>query len=617
MNTLLTVWRLLDRKQQRKLVALQAVSVVMALSTVVGLAPVLPFFSALSDPESLTRYAALRFFYQAFHFTDPHQFVVVLGLFFIGGIVLANGVNLLGSLAIDRFAFQVGEAFHNALFDEYLHRSYGFHASTNSSLLSSNVLHETGRVTTGILRYGLILVTQIVTVAFIVASMLFLNPAVAGLTILGLGSSYGVVYTVARGKLRREGLLVSREYAKRTRIVNESLGAIKEIILLRAQKLFVSQFERTGALISKAVVNTFAISQTPRYLLECATVCVLVVLALYSSGNGRSAGPWIAQLSFMGLAVYRLLPSLQQGFLAVVRIRADRAALDSVVGDLQQALTRESREERAPLRTPVNDSIWRGRPAREIVLRDLVFQPTANRPPILANLTLRIPAGAVIGLIGANGSGKTTLVDVLSGLLVPQSGEVEIDGIALTRANRTQWQSTLAYVPQSVFICDCTVAENVALGVPAERIDPERIRAALRLARLDDYVSSLPKGYDEPLGERGIRMSGGQRQRLGIARALYRDASLLIMDEPTSALDADAEREVIDMLVAQRAYKTIVLITHRLESLRHCDRVYELAGGRIVRSMTYDELSSDRDNISLLRRAQAVSGVNASSKGRL
>jgi ABC-type multidrug transport system fused ATPase/permease subunit len=200
---------------------------------------------------------------------------------------------------------------------------------------------------------------------------------------------------------------------------------------------------------------------------------------------------------------------------------------------------------------------------------------------------------------------------------VPQSGEVEIDGIALTRANRTQWQSTLAYVPQSVFICDCTVAENVALGVPAERIDPERIRAALRLARLDDYVSSLPKGYDEPLGERGIRMSGGQRQRLGIARALYRDASLLIMDEPTSALDADAEREVIDMLVAQRAYKTIVLITHRLESLRHCDRVYELAGGRIVRSMTYDELSSDRDNISPLRRAQAVSGVNASSKGRL
>jgi ABC-type bacteriocin/lantibiotic exporter with double-glycine peptidase domain len=405
-------------------------------------------------------------------------------------------------------------------------------------------------------------------------------------------------------------LLVSREYAKRTRIVNESLGAIKELILLRAQKLFVSQFERTGELIAKAVVNTFAIAQTPRYVLECATVCVLVTLALYSSGAGRGAGPWIAQLSFMGLAVYRLLPSLQQAFLAVVRIRADRAALDSVVRDLQQTLARDGRADPEP----VNDSIWRGRPAREIVLRDLVFQPSANRPPVLANLTLRIPAGAVIGLIGANGSGKTTLVDVLSGLLVPQTGEVEIDGIALNQGNRAHWQSTIAYVPQNVFICDCTVAENVALGIAAECIDRERVRSALRLARLDDYVAGLPLGYDEPLGERGVRMSGGQRQRLGIARALYRDASLLIMDEPTSALDGEAEREIIDMLVAQRAYKTIVLIAHRLESLRHCDRVYELSGGRIVRSMTYDELSATAESVSTPRRPQAVS---ASSKGRL
>ena len=608
MNTLLTVWRLLSRKQRRKLIALQALSVVMALSTLVGLAPVLPFFSMLSDPQGLARYRGLGFLYQSLHFSDPHQFIVALGLLFVAGVVIANSVNLLGSLAIDRFAFQVGETFHNALFDEYLHRSYGFHAGTHSSLLSSNILHETGRITVGILRHGLILVTQVVTIALIVVATLVLNPAVAGLTILGLGSSYGIVYALARGKLRREGVLASREYAKRTRIVNESFGAIKELILLRAQKLFVTQFERTGELIARSVVNTFAISQAPRYVLECATVCVLVVLAIYSSSSGRDAGAWVAQLSFMGLAVYRLLPSLQQAFLAVVRIRADRAALDSVVSDLQQAIARDGREDHDP--EAAGDSIWRGRPAREIVLRDLVFQPSANRPPVLANLTLRIPAGAVIGLIGANGSGKTTLVDVLSGLLVPQAGEVEIDGIALTRANRGHWQSTIAYVPQNVFICDCTVMENVALGIPADRVDRERVRAALRLACLDDYVAGLPLGYDEPLGERGVRMSGGQRQRLGIARALYRDASLLIMDEPTSALDGDAEREIIDMLVAQRAYKTIVLVAHRLESLRYCDRVYELSGGRIMRSMTYGELSSTAEDVATMRRPQAVAGVS-------
>jgi ATP-binding cassette, subfamily B, bacterial PglK len=616
MNALATVWRLLDRRQQRHLVVLQTLSVVMALSTVGGLAPILPFFSALADPHSVSRSPLLRFAYESLHFTDPHRFVVALGLTFVVGILIANAVNLLGSLAIDRFAFEVGEVFHNALFDEYLHREYGFHASTSSALLISNVLHETGRLTTGILRHGLILGTQIVTIVFIVASMMLLNPALAGVAILGLGASYGAVYWVARGKLRRDGLLVSREYARRTRIVNESFAAIKELIILQAQQTFVLQFKRTGALIAQAVVSTFAISQTPRYVLECATVCVLVVAAIYADTPGQGGSPWIAQLGFMGLAVYRLLPALQQAFLAIVRIRADRPALESVVEDLQgsRALQRASRE---PTGAAAEKVSWQNRPLREIALFDITFQPAPERPPVLANLTLRIPAGSVVGLVGANGSGKTTLVDVLSGLLVPHSGTVEIDGIALDQANRLQWQSVISYVPQNIFISDATVAENVALGVSPERIDLERVSAAIRLASLEECIDAFPLRYAELLGERGVRLSGGQRQRLGIARALYRDASLLIMDEPTSALDAGAEREIIDMLAARREGRTIILIAHRLASLQHCDRVYELAQGRIVRSGTYAELSAGWETQPMPRRAQVGSGVNASRNGRL
>jgi ATP-binding cassette, subfamily B, bacterial PglK len=617
MNALLTVWRLLDRRQQRRLAVLQALSVVMALSTVGGLAPVLPFFSALADPHSVSRSPVLRFLYESFHFTDPHRFVVALGLAFVVGILIANAVNLLGSLAIDRFAFEVGEVFHNTLFDEYLHREYGFHASTSSALLVSNVLHETGRLTTGILRHGLILGTQIVTIVFIVASMMLLNPALAGVAIVGLGASYGAVYWLARGKLRRDGLLVSREYAKRTRIVNESFAAIKELIILQAQRKFVLQFKRTGALIAQAVVSTFAISQTPRYVLECATVCVLVLAAIYSDSPGQGGSPWIAQLSFMGLAVYRLLPSLQQAFLAIVRIRADRPALESVVNDLEGARA-TGRASQKTTGTKADEASWKNRPQREVALCDITFKPAPDRPPVLANLTLRIPAGAVIGLVGANGSGKTTLVDVLSGLLVPHSGTVEIDGVALDDTNRLRWQSVIAYVPQNVFISDATVAENVALGVPPEQIDHERVRAAIRLASLEDCIGAFSKGYAELLGERGVRLSGGQRQRLGIARALYRDASLLIMDEPTSALDAGAEREITDMLAARREGRTIILIAHRLASLQHCDRVYELAHGRIVRSGTYTELSADWENTpGALRRPQVVSGANASRNGRL
>lgn len=607
MKTLRTVWRLLDLRQRRRLVALQILSVLMGLSTVGGLAPILPFFSALADPQAMAHYPALRFLYEHLHFTDPQRFVTGLGVAFAAGVVLSNAVNLFGSLAIDRFAYQVGDALHTALFNEYLHRSYGFHARTHSSILANNILHETGRVVNGILRHGLILVTNIITILFIVGSMILLNAQVATLAIVGLGASYVVVYALARRRLWRNGRIQSREYAERTRIVTESLGPIKEIIILQAQRSFVARFAQSCQSISRTVISTLAISQSPRPILECTTVCVLVAVALSTSRRGEGLGPWIAQLSFMGLAVYRLLPALQQVFLAVVRIRSDRHALQSVADDLQRA-----RAQGPVAACAAPEHAWHGRPRREINMRAVSFYPAAGRPPAIANLTLCIPAGGVVGLVGANGSGKTTLLDLLSGLLVPQSGQVVIDGIVLSETNLNQWHAALAYVPQNIFICDCTVAENVALGVPTAQIDRERVRAAVRLARLEECVNALPNGYDEVLGERGAGLSGGQRQRLGIARALYREASVLILDEPTSALDGAAEREIIDMLTSRREGRTVVLVAHRLTSLQRCDVIHELANGRIVRSGTYDELSADWGDARAALRAYATSGVNAS-----
>ena len=590
MKILLTVWQLLDPRQRRQLVALQSVSVLMAFSTVGGLAAILPFFTTLAQPHAIAQHPALRFVYEHLRFANEHRFVVALGIAFAVAVVLANAVNLFGSRAIDRFAYHVGDALQIALFDEYLHRSYGFHVKTNSSILTSNVLYETGRVTSGIVRQGLILVTTIVTVVFLAGSMVLLNPLVAILAIMALGTSYAAVYGLARGSLLRNGVIESREFAERTQIVNESFGAIKELIVLQAQRSFVVKFARCCQSISRTIVNTFAISQSPRHVLECVTACVLVGVALYLSDRGDGVGPWIPQFSFMGLAVYRLLPALQQVFLAIVRIRSDRHALESIAVDLQRARARGSVEDPAAIRHS-----WRGRPHHEIQLTGVSFYHAAGRPPAVANLMLRIPAGAAVGFIGVNGSGKTTLIDLLSGLLVPQSGQLEVDGILLDEASRNAWQSTIAYVPQHIFLCDRTLAENIAFGVPAARIDRERIRAVGRLARLEECVTGLANGYDEVLGERGVRLSGGHRQRLGIARALYRDASVLLMDEPTSALDSVAEREIVDMLDARRQGRTTILVSHRLSTLQHCDVVYELAKGQIVRSGTYAELNRNSE----------------------
>jgi ABC-type multidrug transport system fused ATPase/permease subunit len=586
MKVLRSIWCLLDSRQRRRLVAMQILSVLMALSTVGGMAAILPFFTVLADSHSIAAHPTLRLLYEQIHFASESRFVVALGVVFAAAVVLSNVVNLVGSLAIDRFAFHVGDSLHTALFDEYLHRGFGFHSRTNSATLTSNVLHETGRVAGGILRHGLILVTNLVAVVCIVGSIVLLDPLVAIFAILGLGASYAAVYAIARARLRRNGEIESDEFAERTRIVGESFGAIKELLILQAQPLFVARLARCCRSISKTIVSNLAISQSPRHVLECATACVLVGVALYSHLRGEPVGPLVAELSFIGLAVYRLLPALQQVFLAIVRIRSDAPAFEHIETDLQ--LSR--------LRLPASDSAgiqnsWLGRPRREILLKGISFSHSAFGALVFAQLTLRIPAGAIVGFIGVNGSGKTTLVDIVSGLLVPRSGHIEIDGIALDDANRIAWQSTIAYVPQSVFLCDTTLAENIALGVPIERIDRKRLNDVVRLARLEQCVADLPNGYEEYLGERGARLSGGQRQKLGIARALYRDASMLIMDEATSSLDAVAEHDITDMLASLRPARTILLVAHRMNALKHCDLIYELANGHITRSERFGSVS--------------------------
>jgi len=572
------LWRLLDRRRRRRLAALQLVSVLMAVFTVSGIAAVLPFFTVLAEPDAIGRNATLHFFYERLHFGNERAFVIALGLAFAGFVILTNLINLLGSLAMYRFAYEVGDSFQVSLFDEYLRRGYGFHSRTNSSVLSTNVLYETARVTGGILQSGLTLVACLVTIVFIVASMVFLNPRVAVSAIAAFGASYTAIYLVVRGRLLQNGLTESRYFAQRSKIVAESFGAIKEIIVLQAYGFFVRRFARCCKPMSASIVSTMSISQTPRYVLEVVTLCSLVAAALYLSATTAGAGSWIAQLSFIGLGTYRLLPALQQAFSAIVRIRAERPAFENIAADLRLAQERG----RAAVATTI-DTAWRGRPRHDIRLEAVSLRHAPGRPAAISQITLRISAGSIVGLIGANGSGKTTLADVLAGLLVPESGQVQVDGIVLDDSNRAAWQSTVAYVPQHIYLLDATLAENIALGIPTAQIDQERLRTAVRLAQLEECVAALPGRYDEVLGEQGCRLSGGQRQRLGIARALYRNASVLIMDEATNALDAAAEQEIADVLVPLGLERTIILIAHRLSSLRHCDVIFELQNGRIVR----------------------------------
>ena len=588
MTLLADIWGILTPPQRRGILAMQIVSMAMAFSTVSGIAAIAPFFAVLGQPQLIDHNAFLHWAYAHGGFASKRDFVVALGLAFIAVMLIANLINVLGSLAMSRLALRIGTELQSTLFGEYLARPYSFHLRVNGTMLYNNILHETARVTNGILRNAFLLVTNLVTASLIILSILLLKPMIALAMIAGLAGGYALIYFVLRNRLLRLGQSRSRFAIEQTQILHESFGAIKEIIVLQAQNFFRGRFERASKAYSLAAAHSQVVAQNPRHLMECVAAVGLVGLALVLGGREDGIGPWLGQLTFIAFAAYRLLPILQQVFAASVNIRADRAALALIAPDLWRART--AIHTAAPTSFTRTDCAWQLRPQQEIRLEEVSFRYAPDQPWALRGVSLQIPARAAVGIVGVNGSGKTTLVDVIVGLLVPSEGRVEVDGSALDEANRVAWQSQIAYVPQNMFLLDASIAQNIALGIPAAEIDRPRLLEAVRLAQLDEFIKTLPAGYDHRVGERGIQLSGGQRQRIGIARALYRAANVLVFDEATNALDGLTEQELMATLGRLRGRYTTILIAHRMSTVRSCDIIIELEGGKITGSGTYDGL---------------------------
>jgi ATP-binding cassette, subfamily B, bacterial PglK len=593
MRLMAELWGLLTPPQRRRIIAAQVISVAMALSTVTGIAAIAPFFAVLGEPRLIEQNSRLHWLYTQGGFSSAHGFVVALGFGFIGVVLIANLVNAVGSVAMNRLALGIGAELQTRLFGEYLRRPYLFHAATNSTTLFNNIVHETARVTNGILQNALIFVTNLVAAAFIVLSVLLLNAAASLTMLMGLAGGYIVIYLCMRAGLLRLGHAHSRAWSEQTKIVHESFGAIREILLLEDRRVFDRSFERASRDVSHAGAQVHAAAQIPKHVMECVAVAALVGTALVAATRSEGIGPWLGQLTFIAFSAYRLLPMLQQVFAAAVRIRADRAALALVGPDLRGPEAVVSPSSAGDPRSAGYS--WRDRPREEIRLEEVSFQYATERTRVLDGVNLRIPVHSMVGIVGANGSGKTTLVDLIAGLLTPTSGRLLIDGTALNEGNRAAWQARIAYVPQTIFLMDSSLAQNIAFGVAPDEIDSPRMVQAARAAQLEDLIESLPEGYDHKVGERGIKLSGGQRQRIGIARALYKEAPVLLLDEATSALDGMTATELMAVLETLRGRRTIILIAHRLSMVRECDVIIQLEAGRVVASGSYEGLTKESE----------------------
>jgi len=588
MNLVTEIWNLLTSAQRRAVLWAQALSVAMALSTVTGIAAIAPFFAVLGNPQSIARYRALQWLYVQGGFHDRHRFIVALGVGFIAVVLVSNAINALGSVALNRLALGIGQRLQTRLFAAYLSRSYLFHARCNSSTLANNVIYELARLTNGILQNGFVLVSNAITALCIILSVLLLNPPISLGILASLGGGYALLYLAVRRRLLRLGQAHSQAAAERARIVADSFGAARDMQLLLDPRLFRGEFERSNRSVSQALAHVHAVSLLPKHVMECVAVAALVTVALVVSARDDGLGTWLGGLTFVAFAAYRLLPVLQQIFSACVRIRADRASFTLISPDLPHSQLTSRAAPQAAARATERE--WRERPREGIRLSEVSFRYEPTGSLALDGVTLHIPACATVGIVGPNGSGKTTLMDMLAGLLVPDRGRVEVDGVVLDEESRRAWRSRVAYVPQNVFLLDATIEENIAFGVAQESIDRQRLAQAVQLAQLESLVRAVPQGYRHRLGERGIALSGGQRQRIGLARAFYRRASVLLLDEATSALDGLTERELLAVIGQLYGRYTIVLIAHRLSTVRACDTIFELQEGRLTASGTYAQL---------------------------
>lgn len=569
------LWELLDTRRRWQAMGLQLLSLAMGVATLGGIAAVVPFFAVLSDPSLVSSNATLAWLRGLLAFSSDMAFLTFLGACFVAMVLVANAINFVGLLAINRFAYGVGADLHTLLFDEYLHRDYAFHARTHSSILISNIVHEVGRVAIGVVQSLLMLLSSLMTCALIAVSLLIFSPTLALVAAALLGGTHLICYALVRARLTRNGTRELEFAQQRTRTLTESFGAIREVLVAGRQEFFSRRFAEQCRQLARAIVHTQALSLAPRFVAESAVAATLIGAALWLT-LAQGSTHWAARLSFLALAAYRLLPSLQQAFVALARLRLDRVAFRRVASDLDRQCRLG-----VPRPTATRIERWSGRPRDSIELRHVIVCYDGRARPALDALSLRIPAGAMVGITGSNGSGKSTLLDLLVGLRSPDAGVVEVDGEPLNERTRASWQATIAYLPQQVALLDASVIENVTLDT-RDVVDPERLREAAALTGMDALVSSLPGGYEYRLGERGVQLSGGQRQRIGLARALYRRPSLLVLDEPTAALDAATEREVMQMLARLRGRCTLIVVTHREESLEHFDLVVSLAHGRLL-----------------------------------
>lgn len=586
MRLLKKILDFLNPHERKRGLLLFGMIIMQALLDVLGVASIMPFMAVLANPDSVETNVALKNVYVAasyFGVSTRENFLFALGIFVFVLLIVSQAFKALTTYAQVRYVLMREYSIGKRLVEGYLHQPYSWFLNRHSADLGKAILSEVSAVIThGVMPVMSLIAQGAVTIALIVL-LIVVNPELALIIGLTLTAAYGLIFKATSGFLASIGSQRVKANQDRFTAVSEAFGASKEVKVGGLENFYIERFAKPAQTYARHQATSQVIGQLPRFALEAIAFggMLLVMLFLMSQrGNLVDALPIFALYAFAG---YRLMPALQQVYVALTQLRFAAPAINALHEDLVSLQSTNLKTNNA---SPTSITL-----SQAISLKNITYYYPNAVTPALKNISLSIAAKSKVALVGTTGSGKTTLVDLILCLLEPQEGVLAIDGQPITGQYKRAWQNAIGYVPQQIYLIDDSITANIAFGIQADQIDEAAIKSAAKIANLHTFVTNeLPQGYDTIIGERGIRLSGGQRQRIGIARALYHSPDVLIMDEATSALDNLTEQAVMEAVRNLERKITIILIAHRLSTVKECDQIFLLEKGQLKKKGKFEEL---------------------------
>jgi ATP-binding cassette subfamily B protein len=566
-------------RNRYRIISVLILTVVTSLSEVISLGTVVPFIGILVQPDRVFDNPWLSSVLSWFNLNSSSNLIFPIAFLFGLAAIFAAFMRILLLSSSIKLSNAIGVDVGVEVYKRTLFQPYQVHISRSSSQIISGITQKISVVTTTLTALVAI-ITSIMLFLAILATIFFISPFVASIALATFGTSYFAIAFFTRNKLRENGNLISEQQTNVVKVLQEGLGAIRDVLIDGTQGVYTEAYKKSFQSLQKAVGQNLFFTLSPRYAMESFGMLLIAIFAFLLNSEGKVVAVYLPVLGALALAAQRLMPLLQQLYGNWSVIIGNRSSLADVLELLVQPMPININLSNADIFSFQN----------EIGLRNLSFQYREGEKWIFRDLNLTIPKGSRMGFFGSTGGGKSTFLDIVMGLLKPSEGVLEIDGSALTDANRKYWMSRLAHVPQSIFLIDGTIEENIAFGVEKNKIDYMQVKHAAARAQIADVINSMPDGYKTLVGERGIRLSGGERQRIAIARALYKNAEVLIFDEATSALDDETEAAVMRTIYELSEEFTILIVAHRLTTLRNCSQIVELTSGGGIRIAAYEDI---------------------------